>query len=167
MSSDDLVIAPMLAEDWPAVRAIYEEGIATGNATFETGAPAWADWDAKHRPDCRLVARLAGKIGGWTALSPVSSRAVYAGVVEESIYIAENSQGRGIGKRLLQAVIAESEQAGLWMIQTSIFPENIASIALHRACGFREVGYRERIAQRDGVWRNTIFLERRSRVVGS
>jgi L-amino acid N-acyltransferase YncA len=159
-------IEPLRFEDWSAVRAIYLEGIATGNATFETAAPEWGDWDAKHRPDCRLVARMNGEVIGWTALSPVSSRCVYAGVTEESIYIAASARGQGVGKALLSAVIDEAEKAEIWTIQTGIFPENVASIVLHKTCGFREVGYRERIGQMNGVWRNVVFLERRSAVVG-
>jgi len=159
-------IIEMTPDDWPAVKAIYLEGIATGNATFETNVPEWAEWDAKHRADCRLVAKMDNQVVGWTALSPVSSRAVYAGVVEESVYITSKVRGRGVGKALLHAVIAESEQAGIWMIQTAIFTENTVSIALHETCGFREVGYRERIGQLNGIWRTTIFLERRSLVVG-
>lgn len=160
-------IEPMTGSDWPAVVRIYEQGMATGNATFETAAPSWEQWNMAHRPDCRLVARNeAGKVIGWTALSSVSKRPAYAGVAEESIYIAPEAQGRGIGKGLLNAVIEASEQAGIWMLQTSIFPENKASLALHEACGFRVVGIRERIAQRDGVWRDTVLLERRSNAVG-
>ena len=162
----EFIIEPMRPEDRSAVRAIYLEGIATGNATFETSAPDWDEWDAKHRPDCRLVARLNGRVIGWTALSPVSSRCVYAGVVEESIYIATSARGQGVGKALLTACIAESEKAGIWTIQTGIFPENVASIRLHKSCGFREVGYRKCIGQMNGIWRNVVFLERRSSVVG-
>lgn len=161
-----VLFEPLRAEHWEAVRAIYLEGIATGNATFETTAPEWADWDAKHLSNCRLVALIDGVVVGWTALSPVSARRVYAGVVEESVYIAAAAQGQGIGKALLKAVVDESEQAGIWTIQTSIFPENVASIALHKACGFREVGRRERIGQMNGIWRDTVFLERRSTLVG-
>jgi phosphinothricin acetyltransferase len=157
----------MQPADWEQVKAIYLEGIATGNATFQTGAPDWEEWDSKHLPNCRLVARANGEVVGWVALSSTSSRPVYAGVVEESVYIAGKVRGQGVGKALLSAVIAESEAAGIWMIQTSIFPENVASLTLHKACGFREVGFRERIGQMNGVWRNTIFLERRSQVAGS
>ncbi len=160
------LLEPLRAEHWEVVRAIYLEGIATGNATFETTAPEWADWDAKHLSNCRLVALIDGAVVGWTALSPVSARHVYRGVVEESVYIAAAAQGQGIGKALLKAVVDESEQAGIWTIQTSIFPENVASIALHKACGFREVGRRERIGQMNGIWRDTVFLERRSTVIG-
>jgi len=161
------VIEPMQASDWDSVRAIYLAGIATGNATFETTAPEWAEWDAKHLPKCRLVARANGAVIGWTALSPVSARKVYAGVVEESVYIAEAAQGQGVGKALLSTVVAESEKVGIWTIQTSIFPENVGSLVLHKSCGFREVGYRERIGQMNGIWRSTIFLERRSQVTGN
>lgn len=159
-------IGPMIPAHWNAVRAIYEEGIATGNATFETSAPDWVEWDATHRPDCRLVACLDGKVIGWAALSPVSSRCVYAGVAEESIYVAASARGRGVGRQLLMALIEESERAGIWTIQTGIFPENLASLVLHRSCGFRELGLRERLGQMNGVWRDVVFMERRSLVVG-
>lgn len=163
----NFVIEPMQPSDWDTVRAIYLEGIATGNATFETTAPEWAEWDAKHRPDCRFVARANGAVIGWVAISAVSVRKVYAGVVESSVYIAASAQGQGVGKALMNAMITESEKLGIWTIQTSIFPENVGSLALHKSCGFREVGYRERIGQMNGVWRNTIFLERRSAVAGN
>jgi L-amino acid N-acyltransferase YncA len=163
----DFTIEAMTPADWPAVRAIYAAGMATGNATFETSMPEWDAWDMGHRPDCRLVARRGGDVLGWAALSPVSKRAVYAGVAEESIYIAASARGQGVGKALLTAVIHASEDAGIWTLQTGIFPENVASIALHKACGFREVGIRERIGQRDGVWRNVVFMERRSKAVGN
>lgn len=157
-----LTIRPMTFNDWPAVSAIYAEGIATGHATFETAVPTWEVWDAGHLPNCRLVAEMNGQIVGWVALSRVSSRCVYAGVAENSIYVAASARGQGIGKRLLEAVIVESEAAGFWTLQTGIFPENTASVALHQACGFRVVGRRERIGQLHGVWRDTLFLERRS-----
>lgn len=160
-------IEPMSAEDWPSVRDIYLEGLSTGQATFETRAPEWEAWDTGHRPDCRLVIKVAGQVVGWAALSPVSRRQVYAGVAEVSIYLAASVRGQGLGKILLQALVEESEQAGVWTLQASIFPENVASITLHKACGFREVGYRERIAQHHGVWRNTVMVERRSGVVGN
>jgi L-amino acid N-acyltransferase YncA len=164
--SNAWLIDAMRPDDWPVVKTIYEAGIASGNATFETRAPEWDVWDKGHRQDCRLVVRLEGDVIGWAALSPVSGRCVYAGVVESSIYIAEAARGRGVGKILLNALIGESEQAGIWTIQTGIFPENVASIALHKACGFREVGIRERIGCMNGWWRDVVFLERRSRVVG-
>jgi len=160
------VIDVLDAEDWQAVRAIYEEGIATGNATFETQAPDWEDWDAGHLQDCRLVARQGGHIVGWAALSPVSGRCVYAGVAEVSVYVAAAARGQGIGKGLLQALIEVSERQGIWTLQAGIFPENEASIALHESCGFREVGARARIGQLRGVWRDVVLMERRSEVVG-
>jgi phosphinothricin acetyltransferase len=156
----------MQAEDWPVVREIYEEGIATKNATFETSAPEWEQWDAKHLQSCRLVARLNGQIVGWAALSPVSTRRVYAGVAENSIYIASAAQGHGVGKQLLGVLVDASEQAGIWTLQTGIFPENKASIHLHELCGYRVLGVREKIGQMDGVWRDVVFMERRSKVVG-
>jgi phosphinothricin acetyltransferase len=159
-------ITLMQADDWPAVREIYAEGIATKNATFETTAPEWERWDVGHLQSCRLVARLNQQIVGWAALSPVSSRRVYAGVAEESIYITSAARGQGVGKQLLLALVDTSEQAGIWTLQTGIFPENKVSIHLHEACGFRVLGMREKIGQMDGVWRDVAFLERRSQVVG-
>jgi L-amino acid N-acyltransferase YncA len=161
-----LTIEAMKPADWPRVRAIYREGIATGNATFEIAVPDWANWEKAHRPDCRLVARLDREIIGWAALSPVSSRCVYGGVGEVSVYLAESVRGQGIGKALLTALIEESEKAGFWTLQAGIFPENVVSIALHRSCGFREVGRRERIGKMNGVWRDTVLMERRSTTVG-
>lgn len=155
-------IEPLLPQDWPAVRDIYAEGIATGNATFETQVPAWDVWDANHLPHCRFVACEGDRVIGWAALSSVSRRAVYAGVAEVSVYVATAAQGRGAGKALLQTLIAAAEDAGIWTLQGSIFPENRASLALHQACGFRIVGRRERIAQLRGIWRDTVLVERRS-----
>jgi L-amino acid N-acyltransferase YncA len=155
-------IGPMRDEDWPVVRAIYEAGIATGNATFETEAPSWQCWDASHLADHRLVATIDDVVVGWAALSPVSDRCVYAGVAENSVYIDPDHRGRGIGSDLLDALVAGSERAGFWTIQTGIFPENTASIATHERVGFRVVGRRERIGQLAGVWRDTLLLERRS-----
>ena len=157
-----MIVEAMQSEDWSAVRAIYEAGIATRNATFETAAPEWAAWDANHLPNCRFVAREAGHVIGWAVLSPVSRRAVYAGVAEVSVYVAESARGRGVGRMLLQALVEASEEAGIWTLQGGIFPENEASLALHKACGFRVVGRRERIAQVHGTWRDTILVERRS-----
>lgn len=156
-------IKPMTPADWPVVRAIYEEGIATGHATFETNTPDWTAWDAAHLPDCRLVARQDGQIIGWAALSPVSSRAVYLGVAEVSVYVAAAARGRGVGRALLTALIAASETAGVWTLQAGIFPENEASVALHLSCGFRVVGRRERLGLHHGVWRDVLLMERRSR----
>jgi L-amino acid N-acyltransferase YncA len=162
----DIQIDSMQPRDWEEVTAIYLEGIATGQATFETSAPSFAEWDQAHLPIARLVARRQGTVVGWAALSPVSRRNVYAGVAEVSVYVATSSRGSGIGRRLLQALIDESERHGIWTLQAGIFPENTASIALHRACGFREVGRRERIGQLHKIWRDTILLERRSNKVG-
>ena len=142
------------------------QGIATGNATFQTEAPAWPQWDGSHLPHSRLAAFEGGKMAAWAALTPVSSRCVYAGVAEVSIYVAEKFRGRGIGKLLVLRLIAESEANGLWTLQSGVFPENTGSIRLHESCGFRQIGYREKIGQIDGIWRNNVVLERRSRVVG-
>jgi phosphinothricin acetyltransferase len=152
--------------DWERVRAIYREGIATGHATFETTAPSWEAWNAAHLPNGRLVARDGGAILGWAALSPVSERCVYAGVAEVSVYVAAAARGRGAGRALLMALVAAAEREGLWTLQAGVFPENVASLALHRACGFREVGRRERLGRLNGVWRDVILLERRSPTVG-
>jgi L-amino acid N-acyltransferase YncA len=154
-------IRAMRAEDWPAVRAIYEQGIATRQATFETEAPEWTAWNEGHHADLRLVGEEDGFVVGWAALSPVSRRECYAGVVEESVYVEEGARGRGVGIALLARLCSDADAAGIWTIQTSIFPENVASLELHRRCGFRVVGVRERIARLDGVWRDTILLERR------
>ena len=159
------LVRPMVPEDWEQVAAIYTEGINTGNATFETVVPPWDEWNANHLPFARLAADDGGVVG-WAALSPVSRRSVYSGVAEVSVYVSSESRGRGIGKQLLLKLIAESEANGIWTLQASIFPENAASIRLHLKCGFREVGTRQAIARRDGVWRNTVLLERRSKIVG-
>ena len=157
----------MTPADWPTVRAIYEAGIATGNATFETAAPTYEAWDASHLASPRLVATDAeGEVVGWAALAPISGRAAYAGVAENSVYVRTDRQGFGIGSRLLGDLVATSEQAGIWTLQTAIFPENAASLAIHERCGFRIVGRRERIGQIHDVWRDTLFLERRSATVG-
>lgn len=162
----DFIVDSMRPCDWEFVRAIYLEGIATGEATFETEAPDWERWDAGHLPQCRLVARNSDGVLGWAALSPVSKREVYAGVAEVSVYVAESARRRGVGGALMRALIEASERHGVWTMQSSVFPENHASVALHLKHGFREVGRRERIARRHGVWRDTVVLERRSRVVG-
>jgi L-amino acid N-acyltransferase YncA len=152
-------------DDWPAVRAIYEAGIATGNATFETAPPDWPAWDAAHLDDHRLVALLDGRVVGWGALSPVSDRCAYAGVAEDSLYIAPDAHGRGVGRALLAAVVASAERGGIWTVQTGIFPENQASVRLHQACGFRVVGVRERLGRLHGRWRDVLLLERRSPMI--
>jgi phosphinothricin acetyltransferase len=157
----------MSSDDWPAVRDIYEAGIATGEATFQTEAPPWDAWDAAHLETCRLVAREEyGTLIGWAALGRVSARPVYAGVAEVSVYVAASARGRGVGRLLLTALIDASERDGRWTLQASIFPENEASVRLHEQCGFRVVGRRERIARQYGRWRDTLLLERRSSVVG-
>ena len=155
----------MRADDWPAVRRIYDDGIATGQATFETKSPEWPEWDAKHLAVPRLVAR-DGSVIGFATLSRVSARDVYRGVCEVSIYVAAEARGRGVGYALLDALIAQSEAAGIWTLQASVFPENDASVTLHLRHGFRVVGRREKIAQHHGVWRDTLLLERRSPVIG-
>ncbi len=156
----------MTPSDWEAVRRIYEEGIGGGNATFETVAPAWEEWNASHRPDCRLIARDGGGVVGWAALSPVSDRCVYGGVAEVSVYVAASARGRGAGRRLLEELVRSSEEAGIWTLQAGIFPENEASIAIHERCGFRKVGVRERLGKLRGVWRDVALYERRSARAG-
>jgi phosphinothricin acetyltransferase len=153
--------------DWPEVAGIYEAGVATRNATFETAVPSWEEWDGRHLARPRLVAVETGAVVGWAALSPASARACYAGVAEDSVYVAPGRQAQGVGRALLEELVTRSEAEGLWTLQTSIFPENRASLALHLRCGFRVVGVRERIAQLDGVWRDTVLLERRAGAVPS
>jgi L-amino acid N-acyltransferase YncA len=162
----DQTIEAMRAADWDAVRAIYQEGLATGNASFETEAPTWEAWNAKYHVHSRLIARAAERIVGWGALAPISPRACYAGVAEVSVYITDDCRGRGVGKKLLEALIASSEANGIWTLYGATFPENVASLRLQAACGFRLIGRRERIGQLNGVWRDTVTTERRSRVVG-
>jgi len=155
-------IVAMRPEHWPAVAAIYEAGIETGNATFETSAPTWEAWTAAHRLDLRLVALDGHKVVGWAAASNVSDRCCYEGVVEHSVYVAPDRQGSGIGAALLDALIEAAEYAGVWTIQTGIFPENTASLALHERCGFRTVGTRERLGKLGDRWRDVVLIERRS-----
>jgi phosphinothricin acetyltransferase len=159
------LLGKMGADDWPAVREIYAQGMATGLATFETTLPKWTVWDQAHLPDPRLVIRRGDLVAGWAALSPVSGRCVYEGVAEVSIYVGETYRGQGLGKVLLQALVTRSEAKGIWTLQASIFPENEASIGLHLACGFRQVGIRERISRLHGVWRDVALLERRSALI--
>ena len=160
-------VEEMLPRHWPEVRAVYLEGVETGHATFETEAPEWEAWDEAHLPFARLVALAGGRVAGWAALGRVSRRRVYAGVAEVSVYVGSEFRGRGAGRVLLASLVGESERGGVWTLQASIFPENAASLALHRACGFREVGRRERIGRLHGRWRDTLLLERRSRTVGT
>jgi len=159
-------IVPMTGQHWDAVHAIFAQGIATGDATFETTVPSWQDWDARHLSICRLVAIRAGEVVGWAALSPVSVRQVYRGVTEVSVYIADHARGEKIGSALLKALIVESERNAIWTLQAGIFSENTASVRLHEKLGFRIVGVRERIGCLHGRWRDTVLMERRSRVVG-
>jgi L-amino acid N-acyltransferase YncA len=159
-------VVPMRAADWAAVRAIYAEGIATGDATFEAAPPGWEQFDRSHPEATRLVARDAGTVVGFAVLTPVSDRCVYAGVAEVSVYVAAAARGSGVGRALLEALVRASEQAGIWTLQAGVFPENLASLALHRRCGFREVGVRERLGRMGSRWRDVLMLERRSRVAG-
>jgi L-amino acid N-acyltransferase YncA len=162
-----LTLRPMQSADWEAVRAIYAEGIATHNATFEQSAPDWEQWDQGHLPQCRLVAQSAHSVAGWVALSAYSSRRVYQGVAWVGIYVAASARGQGIGRALLTELIAESERQGIWTLQAGIFPENTPSLELFTRAGFRVVGTRERIGWMDGNWRDVLLLERRSGVIGS
>jgi phosphinothricin acetyltransferase len=167
MSISQVTVKEMTHDDWGRVRAIYLEGIATGDATFETGAPAFDAWDAAHLRGCRLVARSGGGVVGWAALSPVSSRCVYGGVAEVSVYVAAAARGRGVGRALLASLVEASERNNLWTLQAGVLAENEASIRLHATCGFRVVGRRERLGKLKGVWRDVVLLERRSAVVGN
>jgi len=159
------VVRDLREDDWPAVRAIYEDGIRSG-ATFETDAPSWEAWDAAHT-ELRLVAERDGDVVGWAALSPYSSRYCYRGVGDVSIYVAAAARGTGVGKILLEELVHRSEQAGYWTLNAGLFPENEVSLRLHEACGFRVIGVRERLGALDGIWRDTVWLERRSMVVGA
>jgi L-amino acid N-acyltransferase YncA len=156
----------MATQHWGAVRAIYLEGIATGNATFEQTAPDWERWDQTHLPCCRFVALSDGDLVGWSALSLVSKRAVYAGVAEVSVYVAGRARGQGVGTALLVALVDETERQNIWTLQAGIFPENARSIDLHKRLGFRIVGTRERIGSMNGHWRDVTLMERRSAVAG-
>jgi len=162
VNSTTITIAELLREHWPGIARVYEEGIATGNATFETEVPTWAAWDSSHLAEHRLVALRGGEVIGWAAVVPVSDRCVYGGVVENSVYIAEDARGQGVGQRLLEELIASTEAAGIWTIQTGIFPENEASIRLHERVGFEVVGRRKRLGKLRGQWRDVLLLERRS-----
>ena len=161
-----VIIEPMNDESWSAIQRIYNDGIATKNATFQTEAPEWTVWDQSHLKDCRLIARIDNQVAGWAALSNVSNRCVYSGVAEVSIYIDSAFRGMGVGDHLMKQLITDSEKHGIWTLQSGIFPENKASIALHLKNGFVIVGIREKIGKMDNVWRDTALFERRSQVVG-
>ncbi|MFC3559931.1 GNAT family N-acetyltransferase [Pedobacter jamesrossensis] len=155
-------IRNLLPSDWAAVKSIYEKGITTGNATFHTSAPSWKDWDTSHLQSCRIVVEDNGILVGWAALTPVSSRCVYAGVAEVSVYVEPERSGKGIGLALLNELITLSEADGIWTLQAGVFPENIGSLRIHEKAGFRTLGIREKIGKQNGVWRDTVLLERRS-----
>ena len=161
-----MTIDELRPEHWPEVARIYAEGIATGAATFETEVPEWEAWDRAHLPEHRFVAVEDDRVLGWAAVSAVSDRCVYGGVVEDSLYVDPAAQGRGVGRRLLEALIESTERAGIWTIEAGMFPENAGSVALHERLGFRVVGRRERLGKLDGAWRDVLLLERRSPVVG-
>jgi len=165
-SVDSVLIEAMTKQDWTAVSVIYAEGIATGNATFEKSIPNWQKWDAAHLRTCRFVARAGQEVLGWAALTPVSGRCVYAGVAEISVYVAQRARGRQVGTKLLRTLVEASEREGIWTLQAGIFPENVASIELHKRCGFSIVGTRERLGRLDGRWRDVMLMERRSATVG-
>jgi len=160
-----MVMRDLRPEDWPEVARIFEEGIRTGNATFETEVPSWEAWDASHLPEHRLVAERDCRVVGWIALAPISSRCCYAGVAEVSVYVAEAARGEGVGALLLAALVESSERAGIWTLQTGVFPENEPSLGLLQRFGFRALGIQERIGRLHGVWRDVVLLERRSEVV--
>ena len=161
-----ITFSALLPEHWQAVRDIYEEGIRTGNATFQQSTPEWEEWNNSHLAHSRIVAIIDNEIAGWAALTPVSGRCVYAGVGEVSVYVAEKFRGQKIGNALLQELIKQSEQNNIWTLQAGIFPENKGSIKIHEANGFRTIGHREKIGQMNGVWRDTVLMERRSAIVG-
>ncbi|WP_342597938.1 N-acetyltransferase family protein [Psychrobacillus sp. FSL H8-0483] len=162
----DLKFDEMTASDWQQVQAIFTEGIHTGNATFQTKAPTWEEWDMSHSKECRLVARLNGEVAGWIALSPISSREAFSGVSEVSVYVTHSVTGMRIGSKLLKELVTASEKHGFWTLQSMIFPENEGSIKLHRKFGFEEIGTPKRMGKLNGVWRDVVLLERRSNVVG-
>jgi L-amino acid N-acyltransferase YncA len=158
-------VADLRPDHWPEVARIYAEGLATRNATFETDVPSWERWDSRHLNEHRFVALREGEVVGWVAVVPISDRGVYSGVVENSVYVAESARGQGVGRRLLERLVASTEAAGVWTIQTGIFPENEASIRLHEQVGYEIVGRRKRLGKLHGVWRDVLLLERRSDVV--
>lgn len=162
----NITFRPLISEDWQRAAEIYSEGISTGNATFEQSIPAWEEWDKSHLKTCRIAAEVDKELTGWACLSPVSDRCVYGGVAEASVYISKKHRGKGIGKMLLNKLIEESEREGFWTLQAGVFPENTASLKLIEKLGFRQIGYREKVGKMNGVWRDTILLERRSKKTG-
>lgn len=156
----------LTASDWTSVAEIYKQGIETGNATFQQAIPSWDEWNKAHISTCRLIIEVDNEVAGWAALSAVSSRPVYAGIAEVSVYVGSKYRGQQIGTKLLEAIISESESKGFWTLQAGIFPENLASIAIHKKAGFREIGYREKVGKMKDIWRNTVLLERRSTIIG-
>jgi len=158
---------PLLPEDWDSIAEIYREGIETRNATFQTDVPTWESWDSAHLKTCRIVAIMENEIIGWAALTPVSGRCVYAGVAEVSVYVSTKHHGKKAGTKLLDKLIGESEKSGIWTLQSGIFPENLPSLKIHRNLGFRKVGIRKKIGKLDGKWRDTVLLERRSKITGA
>ena len=158
----DITIRKMEPDDWSVVIEIYIQGVQSNKATFNNACPSFAEWDAAHTPNCRFVAEVDGEVVGWAALTPVSARECFRGVAEDSIYVSESFTGQGVGKKLLTALVEDSEKEGYWTVQAQIFQTNVKSLALHKKCGFREIGYRERIAKdRQGNWQNTVLVEHR------
>ena len=164
--NQEIIITEMQYADWVWVREIFIQGIRTANATFRTEAPTWEEWDKDHIPNCRFVAKQNDEVLGWVAFTSISSMRAFSGVVEVSIYIASSAAGKGVGSKLLQTIIDASEQYDIWTIQSMIFPENVASINLHRKFGFEEVGIRKRMGKLNGHWRDVVLLERRSNTIG-
>lgn len=162
----ELILRPISSADYPQIRDIYLEGIATGHATFETDAPDWEGWNGKFLRACRVVAERDGEVLGWAALSPVSDRCVYGGVAEVAVYVADRARGEGMGTILLKALVQNSEESGLWTLQAGIFPENVSSVRIHEKCGFRVIGTRERLGKMGDEWRDVLLMERRSEVTG-
>ena len=166
MKTSDLIYRPLTEHDWGEVSDIYQQGIISGNATFETSIPSWQQWDGSHLQHSRIIAILQDQIAGWAALSPVSGRCVYGGVAEVSVYVANMHEGKSIGSNLLTQLVNISEQNGIWTLQSGIFPENKGSIRIHEKNGFRTIGYREKIGKMNGVWRDILLMERRSNITG-
>ena len=159
-------IIPLLELHWTEIKTIYEQGISTGNATFQTTAPDWPEWDADHIESCRIVAIADTLVLGWAGLTPVSGRCVYGGVAEVSVYVSEKARGKGLGTLLLKELVKRSELEKFWTLQAGIFPENAGSLRIHEKAGFRQVGIRERIGKMNGIWRDTVLMERRSPLTG-